>query len=477
MKIKANGIITVYLSLSLFIVISLLTTVIASARDKAMRQRIEMAMDMSLQSIFAEYNRALLENYDLYFIDSSYGGNRGSILATKDHFNEYFEYNLNPSKRTYVTDIRDLYGLKLDKSNITLFSLATDNNADVYKRQAIHYVKDKFGISIIEGLKKNNSKYKKKQIEAYDTKQKREEAYKRLKKADAARDENGKRIEYENPVNSIEEERGGVLNLILGKKDISNNKLKESNIPSERSLQTGDGIINQKDDLNSLTNNLLFNYYLNDKFSCYTDEKNNKGLLYEIEYILYGKESDTQNLKKTVNKLLIIREAANSIAIFQDSEKKAEADLIASGLALLLFMPELEDSFTEIILFAWAFAEACVDVRTLLENGKVPIIKNSNEWVLNNLAKALNFKLYLNSGKSKTNEGLSYKDYLLVFLSSMSNENKIYRSLDMLETNMREMVGNYHFRIDQCIEFLEIEAEVSSQFKFKYNIRRFFGYE
>jgi len=474
---KTKGVITVYLSLSLFIVISLLVAIIASARDRAMRQRVEMAMDMSLQSVFAEYNRVLLDKYDLYFIDCSYGSDSGNILKTREHFNDYFEYNINPSKSIFVLGSKDLFGLKLDNSNITLYSLATDDNSRVYKRQAIHYVKDKFGISIINQLNQNKKTYQNKNIDNYNTKQKRDAAYEKIKRADQKKDENGNEIEYENPVKSIEDERSGILSLILENNEISNKRIQGNDIPSKRNLKCGDGMVCNDENLDSSINELLFSYYLSDKFSSYIDKKNNAGLEYELEYILFGQSQDKDNLKKIVTKLLIIREAANSIAIFIDENKISEAKVVASALALLLLSPELEEPLTEIILFAWAFAEACVDVRTLLDGGKVPLIKSSKDWVLGSLAKALGFKQYLKSGKIKGKNGLSYSDYLLMFISTMDKDKKIKRSMDMIETNLRQTVGNYHFCIDQCIEFLEIEADITSLFKYEYSIRRYFGYE
>ena len=80
-----RGSITVFLSISLTIILSLIGAVIESARYSALRTRTEMIMEMGLMSIFAEYNRELLKDYDLLFIDTTYGTNKADIAATEEH--------------------------------------------------------------------------------------------------------------------------------------------------------------------------------------------------------------------------------------------------------------------------------------------------------------------------------------------------------------------------------------------------------
>ena len=48
-------------------------------------------------------------------------------------------------------------------------------------------------------------------------------------------------------------------------------------------------------------------------------------LNYEIEYILYGKNSDKQNLAEMTKELALIRSGFNMLYIMTDSEKKEEA--------------------------------------------------------------------------------------------------------------------------------------------------------
>ncbi|MBQ9504560.1 MAG: hypothetical protein IJU93_06080 [Lachnospiraceae bacterium] len=108
-----KGAITVFLSLILTMILSLISAVIESVRVSAIRSRIEMCTDMGLYSIFAEYNRELLKNYDLYYIDTSYGSSTPSLANTKEHLKDYLKYNFEPSKGQLSLGSVDFTGLSV----------------------------------------------------------------------------------------------------------------------------------------------------------------------------------------------------------------------------------------------------------------------------------------------------------------------------------------------------------------------------
>ena len=76
---------TIYLSLTFGIVLSLLLALIEGATIGAVRAQAELVADLGMDSIFAEYHRELLNQYELFFIDSSYGGSNGGIGKTETH--------------------------------------------------------------------------------------------------------------------------------------------------------------------------------------------------------------------------------------------------------------------------------------------------------------------------------------------------------------------------------------------------------
>lgn len=79
-----SGYITVYLSLVTGILLSLLLTVMEGVRMHTIRTQTECVMDMAMDSALAEYHREMLEQYDLFFIDMSYGGRVPSFPIPKN---------------------------------------------------------------------------------------------------------------------------------------------------------------------------------------------------------------------------------------------------------------------------------------------------------------------------------------------------------------------------------------------------------
>ena len=67
-----DGYITVYLSLVTGVLLSLFLTVAEGVRLHTIRAQTECVMDMAMDSALAEYHRELLEQYDLFFIDTEY---------------------------------------------------------------------------------------------------------------------------------------------------------------------------------------------------------------------------------------------------------------------------------------------------------------------------------------------------------------------------------------------------------------------
>ena len=153
-----------------------------------------------------------------------------------------------------------------------------------------------------------------------------------------------------------------------------------------------------------------------------------------------------------MERLFALRAAANLTAIYADSVKKAEVELVSTVLCTLLLVPELTELLTAILLGVWAFAESVVDVRQLLEGGKIALIKDSGSWNTS-LSGLLSGSL---SGSSKSASGLTYAEYLSVFLGLMNRDTKAARSLDIVEMDLRQTDGNEHFRIDRCMDYMKV---------------------
>ncbi len=470
-----QGTITVFLTLSLTVITSLINACISSCVDRSMRERTETSMDLALLSVFGEYNKKLLEEFDLYFIDCGYGNENGSSWYTGERLKDYLAYNLAPQKGQIISLTRDMKELKVTDVNISMESLATDSDGRVFKRQAITYIKDKYGAGVIESLQKNEKDYRQYGIDDYDPEKARKKAEKKLKKAENLKDEDGNPIKFKSPVKVIEKTRSTALESLLGELEISGRALDDADLLSDREIKSGCGIVANDDNLDSPVSELLFITYLSDKFSCYTASKNRNGLCYELEYILFGKESDKENLEAAVARLFAAREAANCIYIQEDQNKCSQAETVAKVTAALLDCSELEEPLKETILYAWAFAESCIDVHTLLKGGRVPLIKDETTWVLKTIPDALAYRTHFDDTPEDV-FGPDYKMYLTLFLTLEGSRKKLTRSMDMIECDLRCMSGYENFRMDNCIEFLEAKALIKGKGKKQYDICRYYGY-
>ena len=64
---KKKGSITVFLALVLSVLLSLVATSIQSVQTAAARTQILNGLDIGLYSLFGQYDRSLLKDYDLFF--------------------------------------------------------------------------------------------------------------------------------------------------------------------------------------------------------------------------------------------------------------------------------------------------------------------------------------------------------------------------------------------------------------------------
>ena len=67
---RAGGSITVYLALTLAVMVSLILASITSVKIRAGRMQAANAMDQAMYSLFAKYDRQLDETYALFFLDA-----------------------------------------------------------------------------------------------------------------------------------------------------------------------------------------------------------------------------------------------------------------------------------------------------------------------------------------------------------------------------------------------------------------------
>lgn len=464
---KKDAYLTVYVSLIFGIVLSLIMALIEGATIGTARVQSEMTADLGLDSVFAEYNRELLNQYDMFFIDDSYCTANGGIGKIESHLSSYINCNADPTIDCSFPGHTNFLRLTNPYLEIESVSFATDNKGEVWKAQAVEYMKATCGLSALDKIK---NELKTVNDESLATRNIFDEISASRKDFDETVDEQEEIVEtdqktdggfsYTDIVDILDSIKGsGILNLVTNTSKLSGGTINRKEYIKYRqengNINKGAGLHDGVESPDGLDDELFYNEYILKKFGYFNSQKDVGPLKYEVEYILYGKESDISNLRECASKLLQVRMVSNFIYLNKDTAKKAETGAVALAITALLGIPQAEKVLQQIILGVWAYAESVVDIRCLFDGGKVPLLKQSKDWTLG-LSGILNgaFKSFAKDTSKTT--GLSYKDYLRIFLALSNKEDKLLRSLDMVEMDIRQTKGNENFRIDQCVDYMKV---------------------
>lgn len=486
MKKDKNGYITLYLTLILGILLSLVFILLEGIRNKTMRTETESVMDIGLYSVFGEYNRQLLEQYDLFFIDTSYGEGRPSIKRSEEHLQYYMNENFHKKEIYNLIGFRDLTDLSCDNVEFENYIYASDDQGNVLKSQIVEYMQDKKGIDLAENFMTEFGILKRENYASMNISQQWNEADKSLdellaKKQWEMRDpQTGEQtpIGLDNPADYVKGIKAqGILGLALPSgKEISSMAIHPEYYFSHREISKGQGELNYgKSIVDHATENLLLREYLMEKCASFLSQKENAVLKYQIEYLLTGKGNDMENLESVVEDILRIREGINFAYLISDAGKVKEADSLAWLVSAFLFSPEIKDVIKMTILYAWSYAESVKDVRILLDGNKLPLLKNNAVWNTP-LSRLFMFSSYLDQ-YTPSSTGMTYNDYLRFFLSLKSEKEILYRFMDICEMDIRATNGNEFFQMDGCVGAVKAIANISSGYGTGYKITRTYTYE
>ncbi|MDD3368619.1 MAG: DUF5702 domain-containing protein [Lachnospiraceae bacterium] len=480
---------TIFITLILGISISLVLTMVEGARISTIRMETACAGDIALQSVLAEYHRELWSQYDLFFIDTSYGGEQPDIHNTEERIRCYMNENfrvqnslvLNPMEK-----VRDFLALKAEQVQLEEIYTATDLNGKILRRQATEYMKQKYGLDMLESVTESTQELDADWMRENLAEEKRNQVKQQIDAIELPKrqreDGSWEEVPLDNPADHVTEIRdkcfygGAILAYVLGNNvTLSTESVTLAEYFSYRKKLNGNGMNPELNWEESIGDKFLFQKYLMEKTGSYRAGKENSRLKYQKEYLLNGEASDLENLKKTAVKLVRFREVVNVAYIFTDKGKCSEARTVAAILTAIMLKPEFLEPVTDSILLAWAYMESLQDVRCLMQGGKVPIAKTAETWKTGLLGSLLGSSLRDENGSSV--RGLTYDEYLEIFLLKMNLDLKTRRFIDLIEMDIRKTMGNQWFKMDGCIEGLKAMIQVSSQYGYHYQMERIYGYQ
>lgn len=474
-----RGSITPFCAMSLMLIASLLFVLLEGARVYGLDCYADMKAETGMDSVCAEYQPFLWQQYGLLFLDGAYGTEHFSVNYITESLEEHLNANFDTDGWLQDEMSLDLLQLRTDEILNESYLLATDGNGAVFLQYAAERAKENLPLGIAEdwyeeyqmaeNLEKTHggveesiqeaknvlteilARWELKQEENADTE--KEMSEEKTEKPDVSTlmnvFENAHKMQSSSTLSMIFED----LSKISQKEDFLSIDLQYRKKEEGTFHFNGD---------NSWYQKLLVIDYMEDFFSNYFSEKQGHFLSYEMEYVVCGKDSDWENLEGVLKRLILMREASNVAYLLQDREKMALAEGLA-GIAGLVAgeNPGVIKVLQIGIIGAWAYMESILDVRTLMAGGKIPLLKKEREWTteLTNLLAVFN-----KEEKAKVCEkGLNYVDYLKQILFSINNQKLAYRMMEVMEMGLRQVNEYENCRMDHMLVSLECKIRFRSQ--------------
>lgn len=460
---KAKGSMTVFAALTFMLMASFLFALLEAGRVQVLRQYVDMTSELAVESVFAEYQPALWENYHLLGLDGAYGGDTFA--------EEYCAGVLGARVRANLAQQGDgsrMMGAVLVSALPEEYQLMTDGEGKVFLHSVADYMWQNLPMEIVQELYERYTNEQSVQ-EDYRIGSSMEDAMQAITDANDADAQQSQNVErravseaqqQENPLEDVLTwKESFVLGSVIEDTDaISIKGLDENACIAKRTLQKGseEGIPET-----GWYEKILATEYAENYLSSYTAPREDRALTYEFEYVAAGKGTDRENLEAVVERLLLMREAANVLHILSDEEKRIMTEEMAAALVGFTGNPAVVKVVEYGLIGAWAYVESILDVRALLAGDAIAFVKSDEQWTsrLSNLSQFL-------TGSARADNcenGWRYQQYLKGFLYVLTEKNLAYRMMDVMEQNIRSIYAYRNFRMDYTLNAvtfgLSYEAE------------------
>lgn len=184
----------------------------------------------------------------------------------------------------------------------------------------------------------------------------------------------------------------------------------------------------------------------------------------EMEYLVYGKQSDTANEAAVYATIMGERLANNVGAMYLNKKVKGacHSAAIAASAAIEFLVPETV--FFWIFLTAWATAETVIEMDYLISGGyKVPLLKTKDNLLLADSPSQSGTQLISHYGKKGI--FVTYEDYLLILLLLKGSDTRVMRTADLIEMNMKKN-GQSDFKMTEAYTTLHADTRLSIRYLF-----------
>lgn len=459
-----KGYLTVFMSLSLSVLIGFVLLLVGNAVRNAEKVRLEGIADIGMNSVLAEFDIELHKRYGLLYIDASYLGKQPSISNMEDRLEFYIKKNIGNASENKPWE-----NISLKEVMVTEIRTAAEGNGNSMKNQAVCYVQD-YGI---ERKEADASDYLS-EIKKLDNRNPRQE-WISLEEQIAGmelpliQNEKGEweEVPLGNPADRIFGYLGSDVLYLLG---VDMNGVGTGCIQKETCISNRD-IANIAGAPVKAVDDGVFISYLFEKMGNYREVKEDSFLNFQLEYIANGRLSDYENLKATVERLMDWRFAAAVDRIFGDGGLHEEAATAAGELLAVQLKTEFHRPVTESILYACAYLEAVAEVKCLLEGGCINIGEETLSVGVNQVLEGT-----IPAAAVSEESGPDYGQYLACMLFFLDEDTRNLRSMDVMEMDIRYLTGNIAFAMDWCVERYTSQITAYGGWNHEYDLCRTYGY-
>lgn len=157
---KKSGSITVFTSLFLAVFLLVFQVLLQSVQIGGGRVQAETGVEEGLYSVFAGYDRELLERYHVFMVDGSYGTGVWKPECMYQTVKKCMEESCRPDGAISGVRGENLWKCSSVSGAITAYTLMSDEHGRGYCAQAVDYMKETLGIQGIQLLMKKYEQQK-----------------------------------------------------------------------------------------------------------------------------------------------------------------------------------------------------------------------------------------------------------------------------------------------------------------------------
>lgn len=208
------------------------------------------------------------------------------------------------------------------------------------------------------------------------------------------------------------------------------------------------------------------------------NQENNAAYLAEVEYILYGKATNVDNVKAAYGDIYVIRYALNLISAFANFWSSGNnTGKAINGIANAIMGATggiIPAAVTKVILLPiLTIFETCKDMDRLEAGFPVKLYKQDEDWWYSLPGNAESIGDFMNvfngsgdTNKDNSGKGLQYSDYLTLFVylglqSEDQGSEKMYlRMADVIQANMRKATGNTEYALTNTQVYFRLKTKL-----------------